>query len=177
MIAPEADASRCRLATPGDEEQLFAMCKELHKENALRDPLGERIIFDEAKVRRTLHRALYPKQGNDGKYAGHDHPAWIGVVGPKGAIEGSVYLGIETPWYSNHVILVQLWCFVLPEFRASTNLKDMVAFSRQFTDTINIRPLIACVDSAGSEAAKCRQYRRQMGEPIASTFVYEGGAL
>ncbi len=174
MIAPEADASRVRLATPGDEEQLFAMCRVLHSENALRDPLGERISFDDEKVRRTLHRALYPKQGNDGTFAGHDCPAWIGVVGPKGAIEGSVYLGIETPWYSNHVILLQLWCFVLPEFRASTNLKDMVAFSRTFTDTINIRPLVASVDSAGSEAAKCRQYRKQLGEPIAATFVYEG---
>lgn len=139
MIAPEADASRVRLANPGDEEQLFALCRVLHTENALRDPLGERIAFDEPKVRRTLHRALYPTRDNQGTYAGHVTPAWVGVVGPKGAIEGSVYLAIETPWYSNHMLLVQLWCFVLPEFRASTNLKDMIAWSRQFSDTSKLQ--------------------------------------
>lgn len=174
MIAPDANPSRVRIANPGDEDQLFEMTKVIHSENAARDPLSTRITFDEAKVRRTLHRALYPVRDNQGTYAGYEHPAWIGVVGPQGAIEGSVYLSIEKPvWYSEKLMLVQLWCFVLPAYRQSTNLKDMIAFSREFSGSSNIKPLCARVDNTGSEAAKDRQYRKQMGEPIAALYVYE----
>ncbi len=177
MIAPDANPSRVRIADPGDEEQLFAMARHIHAENSARDPLSTRIAFDEAKVRRTLHRALYPTRDNQGTYSGHEHPAWIGVVGPQGAIEGSVYLAIEKPiWYSAHLCLVQLWCFVLPEFRQSTNLKDMIAFSRAFSGSTNIRPLCATIDNTGSEVAKDRQFRKQMGEPIAALYLYEGDA-
>ncbi len=174
MIAPDANAGRVRIADPGDEDQLYAMCSKIHAENSVRDPLSTRITFDEAKVRRTLHRALYPQRDNQGTYAGHEHPAWIGVVGLPGAIEGSVYLSIEKPvWYSERLMLVQLWCFVLPEFRASTNLKDMIAFSREFSGSSNIKPLCARVDNTGSEAAKDRQYRKQLGDPIGALYVYE----
>lgn len=174
MIAPEADASRVRLAGPQDEEDLFSMCKELHNENAMRDPLGKRIAMEEEKVRRTLHRALHPVRDNQGLFAGHQYPAWIGIVGPPGAAEGAVYLALEAPWYSNYMMLVELFNFVRVQHRQSTNAKDLIAFSKELADNMGIKPLIMGVLSQDREAAKCRLYRRQLGDPVGSFFVYQG---
>lgn len=151
MIAPPADPSRVRHASPADEMELVDICTRLHEENG---------IFPMAvpKVRAMLHRA-FERRG-----------AVVGVVG-KDPIEGCICLAIQTEWYSEQWFLGELFNFVLPEFRASTNAKDLIAFAKMCSDEIGL-PLLIGIVSNHRTVAKVRMYRKHLGEPAGAFFVY-----
>ena len=171
MIMPlQDDNNGVRLAVREDEDELMAMVQEMHPEAALRQPGGEPIALDEDMAREKLHRAIVPGYGhNEGVL-----PAWIGVLGERGAIKGSVYLSCATTWYSRHIILVEEWLFVRRAHRRSTAAATLADFAKQSADAVNIHPLIVGHMSSGREEAKSRFYRRHFGSQIGGYYAHHG---
>lgn len=151
LIRP-ADASRVRAARPCDEDEIMAVCRRLHEENGL-------LHMSDDKVRQMLRRA-FNKEGGI-----------VGVIGEPGHIEGAIYLMISTLWYSHTWILEELFNFVLPEHRKSTNAKDLVEFAKRASEEMGL-PLIIGVLSNERTEAKVRLYERQLGKPSGAFFVH-----
>ena len=162
-----------RLAKECDFEAIFDLRAGLHSENGLRDSLGNPLPLDEDKVRTVLRRALCPKDEN-GLFAGSQYPAWIGVIGTSDLIEGAVYLAADQPWYSKSLILIELFVYVRPEYRQSSHFQRLVAWSKRFSSEIGIQPLMMGIITTDREPAKSRLYRKHLGEPAGSTFLYMG---
>lgn len=162
---------RVRLAERDDEEELMEMVRVMHPESALRTTDGNPIPLDEPSVRSALHRALIPNRNSP------DMPAWIGIIGEPGEMKGSVYLSMETTWYSNHVILVERWCYVLPNFRRSNLAAQLIAFAKASADAVNVHPMIMGHMTYGREEAKARFYRRHLGTPLGTYFAHNGANM
>ena len=152
MIAPPADPHRVRHAHPDDEEELMRLCRSLHDENAF-------LPMSEEKVRGMIHRAFNRRGGI------------IGVVGTHDRIEGAICLTISTMWYAEQWVLEELFNFVHPEFRRSTNAKDLIAFAKMASDELHLPLLIGIVSNLRT-AAKVRMYRNQLGEPAGAFFLH-----
>jgi hypothetical protein len=145
--------SPVRKAVPSDEPELMDMCRKLHSENGI-------FAFSERKVRNILQSAWNGQGGI------------IGVVGSPGKIEGSICLTICDYFYTEDFHLGELWNFVLPEHRKSTNAKEMIRFAMRCADEIGI-PLIIGVLSNERTAAKVGLYRRLLGDPQGAFFVHQ----
>lgn len=145
-------ARRVRLATWKDEAALMEMCRRLHGENGIYE-------MSETKVQEMLARA-FNRQGGI-----------IGVVGDEGRIEGAVSLVIGQTWYSDEWFLEELFNYVLPEFRRSTNARDLINFAQWAADDCGLRLLIGVLSNTRTEA-KVRLYERQLGKPAGAFFVY-----
>lgn len=141
-----------RKATAADEDQLMEMCRSLHKENGL-------FSMSEDRVRARL-RAAFENQG-----------AIIGVVGETGRIEGSIYVMISNFWYSTDYHLEELWNYVLPQYRKSTNAKNLIMFAKRCSDELGI-PLVIGVLSNQDTARKVEMYRRQLNAPAGAFWLY-----
>lgn len=144
--------SPVRKAVPDDEPEIFDMCCELHRENAM-------FSMDEDKVRGMLRRAF------DGS------GAIIGAIGPTNKIEGCIFLIISSLWYSSDWCLEELWSFVLPQHRKSNNAKDLVNFAKQCSTELSI-PLVIGVVSNIRTQAKIGLYRRQLSDPVGAYFAF-----
>lgn len=174
MLDTLTDASSVRLADAGDEDDLMAMVRDMHQESALRTADGQPIPLDSEMVRGELHRAIIPNRNSA------DLPAWIGVIGGPGELQASMYLSLETTWYSRHVMLVERWLFVRPAFRKSNVAMTLLEFAKKSADASQAYPLIVGHMTPGREEAKSRMYRRRMGNQIGGYFGYTGseaGAL
>lgn len=156
----EADADNVRVAQPGDEAELLALVRQHHNENGLG-------TFSAEKVLSVLRRAFDP---------GRNDPAIVGVVG-QGQIEGSIGMVVDQPWASETSILVVLWSYVLPPYRASGHLKDLTAFGQRMSEPwpngLGI-PLVFDANSSGRSEAVVRLYRRQLGAPAVMSWICEG---
>lgn len=151
MIYPPADPNRVRQADVGDEEELIGLCRALHDENAL-FPMSER------KVRDILRRAFDRNGGV------------IGVVG-KGRIEGAICLTLSTQWYADEWYIEELFNYVYPEFRRSSNARDLIAFAKMVSGELEL-PLLIGVLSNTRTAAKVRMYQHQLGKPAGAFFLH-----
>lgn len=145
-------ASLVRKAGPDDEPELMDLCRALHQENGL-------FSLDEDKVRAMLRRA-FDQQG-----------AIIGAVGAPGRIEGAIYMLISNFWYSNDWHLEELFSFVLPQHRRSSNAKELVSFAKRCSDELGI-PLVIGVISNERTAAKVELYKRQLSTPAGAFFFH-----
>lgn len=167
LASPEADLSAVRLAEPSDEEELVEMCRALHRESGLRDGNDEPLPFCVERVRATVQRATMIRRNDPD--AGQ---AWCGIIGPPGALEGSIYLSVETAWYSDAPFLAEIWNFVAPEFRKSANAKTLIAFAKATARTLHM-PLMMGITSTERAPAKMRFYERNLGcRPMGGFFVY-----
>lgn len=169
-VAPQiehAPSVAVRLADQRDEEGLISMCRQLHMESALRDATGRPLPIDEEKVRHCVQRAIVPNR-NSG-----EAQAWIGVIGDYGALQGSVYLSVEMPWYTSQAVIHEWWNYCLPEYRQSNNARALIDFAKASADAMGAS-LVMGIMTAGREEAKARFYRRQLGNPIGSFFAYTG---
>lgn len=128
------------------------MCRKLHEENGI-------FSFSERKVRNCLQSAWNGQGGI------------IGVIGVPGKIEGSICLTIGDYFYTDEFNLSELWNFVLPEYRKSTNAKELIRFAVRCSDEIGI-PLIIGVISNERTIAKIGLYRRLLGDPAGGFFVH-----
>lgn len=144
--------SPVRKAEHQDEEELMSLCRELHKENGL-------FGLNENKVRETLKRA-FDQQG-----------AIIGALGPPGKIEGAIFMLISNFWYSDEWHLEELFSFVLPQYRRSTNAVDLITFAKRCSDELGI-PLVIGVISNERTVAKIGLYKRQFAAPTGAFFFY-----
>ena len=143
--------SPVRKAHLADKPQIMEMCEENHRENG-------QFSLDLGKVEALIDRAF-----NGGG-------AIIGVVG-KDAIEGMLVLTIQQFWYTSDWCLEEVQNFVRPEFRRSTNAKDMIKFGQRCSDELGI-PLVIGVVSNERTQAKMELYRRQLGNPVGGYFLY-----
>lgn len=152
MLVP--DPRRVRLASPGEEDAILDLCRRDHSERGI----GQ---FQAEKVLRTIR--------SEGTI--------IGVVGSDD-VEGSIGLVVEAPWNSGTDLLVCRWNYVLPECRRSTHLRDMMAWAKALArpspDGIGV-PLYADAIATARTEGQVRLYRRQLGEPMAVSWLFEGG--
>lgn len=148
------DLPPVRLAAPGDEDEIMAMCRRLHAENGL-------FALDDDLVRALLQR-----------YFRRDKVI-VGVIGAPGHIEASTCIVFSTMYYTPEWHLAELWNFVDEPFRQSRNLEALIGFGKNSADRIGL-PLITGIITDTRTAAKVRLYRRLLGTPAGAFFVYGG---
>lgn len=156
MIAPEADHRRVRIAGPADEEELFALAERLHEENAV-------YPISPSKVRTELKASL-------GSSDGRQQEGIIGVVGD-GRIEGAAWLVYFQEWYTDAFCLAERFIHVLPEFRRSTNAKDLIAWAKRISEH-TATPLHIGILSNDRTEAKVRLYRKHLGQPVGAFWLH-----
>lgn len=145
--------ARVRLVTdPREEDELMAICRRLHAENGL-------FTMCEDKVRAKL-RTAFDRTGG-----------LIGVIGAPGSIEAMLCMEIGQLWYSNDYFLNELWNYVLPEYRRSSNAKDLVAFGKDCGARMGLTFMIGILSNIRTEA-KVRFYERSLGAPSGAFWVY-----
>jgi hypothetical protein len=144
--------SPVRKAVLADKPELMEMCRELHEENA-------QFPMNDDKVTEMLERAFNGKG------------AVIGVIGPTGRIEGSMLLLINSWWYTDAFCLEEIFSYVRPQYRKSTNAKEFIAFGKRCSDELGI-PLVIGVVSNIRTRAKVGLYTRQLSEPSGAYFIY-----
>lgn len=191
-LSVATDLPRVRFAGPEDEDRLIAMVRDLHSESGLRDAEDRPLPLDEGKVRALVQSAVLRSSNGLGPHAigsgagaieihethagsaGQDiagHAA-IGVIGPPQRIEGSVYLSVETTWYSRAPVVVEIWNYVPPAFRRSQHAKTLISFSKAVATVLGL-PLVMAVMSTERQQAKMRFYERNLGcRPFGATYVY-----
>ena len=152
MAQPTNGLPKVRIATPADEEEVMALCRDLHEENGL-------FTLSENKVRGILHLAFAKKN------------AFVGVIGPHGKIEASACLLIDTQYYSDDWFLVELWNHVAKPYRHTADIDALIEFSKSCSDRIGL-PLVTGIISNNRVAGKVRKYRQRYGYPAGAFFVY-----
>lgn len=135
-----------------DLPELMEMCRELHLENA-------QFTMNDAKVTEMIQRAFNGKG------------AVIGVLGSTGTIEGAILLLINSWWYTDEFCLEEIFSYVRPAFRKSTNAKELITFGKRCSDELGI-PLVIGVVSNERTRAKVGLYTRQLSEPSGAYFIY-----
>lgn len=141
-----------RKAKPSEAPELMDLCRALHAENAM-------FSMNEGKVKEMLDRAFNQQGGI------------IGVIGDPGHIQGAIYLLISSFWYTNEYCLEELFSYVFPEHRRSTNAKDLVEFGKRCSDELGIPLVIGVVSNIRTEA-KVGLYKRQLSAPVGAYFAY-----
>lgn len=141
-----------RRAVPADRPEVLQMCRDGFKEHGM-------FRMDEAKVNNMLDRAF-----NDGG-------AVIGVLGDSGKLQGAIYLLISQFWYTGEWCLEELFSYVLPPYRRSTNAKDLIAFGKRAAEELEV-PLVIGVVANERMEAKMALYKRQLGTPTGGYFAY-----
>lgn len=165
----DAENSKVRIAVREDEDALMSMVREMHPEAALRTADGVPLPLDEDLARSTLHRAIIPNRNDDSL------PAWIGLATNADKLLGSVYLSLETTWYSRQPVLVERWLFVPRENRRSTIAASLIDFAKKSADAARTTLIVGHM-SAGREEAKERFYRRHVGPRIGGYYAHHGEA-
>lgn len=141
-----------RKAVPDDRPELMDICRDGFLEHDM-------FKMSDARVDAMLDRAF-----NRGG-------AVIGVMGAPGKVEGAIYLLISQFWYTEEWCLEELFNYVKPQFRRSTNAKDMISFGKRCSDELDI-PLVIGVVSNERTRPKMELYRRQLGEPVGGYFLH-----
>lgn len=144
--------SPVRKATLADKPELMEMCRELHEENA-------QFPMNDTKVNEMIDRAFNGKG------------AVIGLLGRTGAVEGGILLLINSWWYTDAWCLEEIFSYVRPQYRKSTNAKELITFGKRCSDELGI-PLVIGVVSNIRTRAKVGLYTRQLSEPSGAYFIY-----
>lgn len=147
-----ADCPDIRLAEVEDIPSLMALTKLAADEDAQHP-------YDSDKVFNVIRRH-YEKTGG-----------LVAVVGPKGEpIKGYLIMIIDEIWYSPDYQLLELSLFVDPDYRKSTYAKQLMAFSKQASDGLNLDLTIGVLSNERT-AAKVRLYQRQFNQ-VGAYFMY-----
>ncbi len=164
-----AVADCVRFAVPEDEDDLLVMCRAKHAEEGLRSGTGRPFLFSEDKTRGTLQCALQARR--NAPDAGN---AWCGVLGERGNLHGSVYLTLQTPYDSEEMYLSQLWSWIYPSFRRSSNAMALLVFSQKLAISLGVKMVGGVVSyEEGDDTAKLRFFRRNGCQPIATLYSYD----
>lgn len=151
-VDPAWPFPRIRWAREDELEPLMDMARRIHAE------IGQGPTMDEDAVRDVIMEGMRRKR------------AWCAVVGDHGRIEGSVFLILGTLWYNPHWYqLEELWNYVLPDYRRSTNAKELLRFTKWLSGTVGLPLMIGVLNTVRTEA-KLRLYQRELGQP--STGAY-----
>jgi GNAT superfamily N-acetyltransferase len=151
-----------RRATPQDEDEMMVLCRMLHTENGLFE-------MDEDRVRGILRRGML--HSGDKKHDDENVGGIVGVIGGSGKIEAIISIIISQMWYSSAWVLEELFSYVHPDYRKTSNAKHLISFAKKCSDEIGIPLLIGVISNDRTEA-KVRLYRRQLAEPAGAFFLY-----
>lgn len=139
-------------AMPSDKDEVLSLCQEDHAENG-------QFGLSLSKVSRTVSSIL---EGSEGV---------IGVIRRKDTIESLIMMRIGQFWYTDDWCLEETMNYVRPQFRKSTNAKDMIVFGKRCSDELPL-PLVIGVVSNVRTQAKMALYQRQLGNPVGGYFYY-----
>lgn len=145
---------RVRVADMNDLDHIMVLSREVHAENGLHE-------LDERKVVPEMTRALI----GDG--------AFVGVIGPVGALEAMIYLGVRTFWYTSTPHLEEQVNYVRPQFRRTRNAVALIEYAKACATQLKL-PLLISVLSTERTREKIRLYKRRLGEPSGAYFLYNG---
>ena len=67
--------------------------------------------------------------------------------------------------------LIELFSYVKPEFRSSTNLRDLIAWAMAMASHFDLALMIGIISNHRTQA-KVRHYRRALGEPVGTFFLF-----
>lgn len=144
--------TRIRFARDEDMPTLMYLCERLAEENAIGRPKMN-------MVRSKMERCVAREGG------------FIGVIGDEGNIEGAMCLEFSHMWYSDDIWWIQdVFHFVLPEYRASSNASDLIEWSLWWKEKLQI-PLMLGIVSNGRTRAKLRFYERKLGDLSGGYFL------
>jgi hypothetical protein len=135
---------RARIVGRDEEENVMELCRALHQENGI-------FTMNEEKVRNMLNLAFDKKGGI------------LAGIGEKGKLEGLVFIYLSSFWYSDDPFWEELFLFVLPEYRKSTNAVELLKFGKWCTEETGF-PLFIGIMSDSATARKERLYERQLSE-------------
>lgn len=139
-------------AKPADKEAVIEICKEDWEENS-------QFSLSLPKLQTMVSRILDEGQGV------------IGLIRKASEIEAVMLLQISQFWYTNDWCLEEVLNFVRPQYRRSTNAKDMIQFAKRCSDELGI-PLVIGVVSNERTAAKIALYQRQLGPQVGGYFIW-----
>ena len=149
------DSTRVRVANREDLEGVFRVSRAVHGENGVG-------AFDDDRVRARIETAV---RGEN---------AICGVIGPAHEIQGAVLLEITQHWYSTDWFVSERFLCVLPEFRRSTNAKDLLAFAKGVSDKLGL-PLFCGVMSPNNIERKTIFYKKSLGPASGVMWIYPPG--
>lgn len=139
-------------AKPEDREEVLKICIEDHAENG-------QFSLSKPKLEQMVSGILENNKGV------------IGLIRRADAIEAIMMMHISQFWYTEEWCLEELLNFVRPQFRRSTNAKDMISYAKRCANQLEI-PLIVGVVSNERTKPKMELYRRQLGDPVGGYFYY-----
>lgn len=88
-------------------------------------------------------------------------------------IVGSIGLTVDTAWFSKQPFIIDLWVYVMPEYRSMEAAEMLFDFVRTTAKAHEMgRPRLGSIVDGPSEA-KTRLYRRLGFEPIGALFLGE----
>lgn len=146
---------RVRLATPGDEDDIIAMCRRLHEENGL-------FSLNEFKVRDCIRRCF------------NRHGTIVGVIGPPGALQGSICMELTNFYYTDDSHLAELWNFVDAPYRQPPgNAEALIEYAKDWSRKLKL-PFFTGIITNKQMRAKVRLYRQLLGYPVGAFFLYNG---
>lgn len=162
MLKPLVDISIVRLAEPEDEHDLLMMVRDMHHESPLRNAQGQPLFFSDAKARSIVRNAICRDE------AGRN--SWVGIIGDRGQLEGSVCLSIIEPSpFSHEQFIDSSWNYVRATYRTTAvNTKTLQAFAERVSDRLGI-PLL--IKAMGNHAGRKSFYERSC-QPFGGIFVY-----
>lgn len=144
--------SPVRKATWDDEPQLKGMIFDGYVEQDQFKPSA-------AKIDEMMRKAF----DNNG--------AIIGAIGIVGSVEGIIYLSIGQFEYTDEWALFETFNYVHPDYRRSTNAKDLINFGKRCAEEIGLPLMIGVVSNVRTKA-KVELYRRQLSEPVGAYFAH-----
>lgn len=150
-------SGKARIIGRDECDDVMRLCRKLHSENGI-------FLMDDAKVLSMLERA-FSQQG--GVLAG---------VGPKGKLEGLIYLLLSSFWYSHDPQWEELFLYVDPDCRKSRNAVELLKFGKWCAEETGF-PLFIGILSDSSTARKELLYERQLQSKGAGRFfIYKKAA-
>ena len=143
-----------RYATPEDEDGVMALCRLQAEENAMFD-------VEEDLLRMAVRRALRFDR------------TILGVIGERGDLRGGLMIFVGNPWYSDQVVLQELFNFVHPDHRQNTTYAyDLIDFGKHLSDKMQLTLHIGVISNTRTEA-KVRMYKKKL-HYVGAFFNYNG---
>lgn len=152
-MATASIKSEVTLALPSDEGAIMDLLRVRHQEEGVGS-------FDDECVLLTLRRGIYRNF------------AMVGVVrGKGGAVEASIGLYVDQPWYSKEGYLSDRWAVVGVGFRKSEHAKSMLQFAKWAATELGFPLVMTMIQNEATEG-KTKLYERQLPK-AGSLFIFK----
>jgi GNAT superfamily N-acetyltransferase len=149
-----------RTARPEDFDEVWRLLLQGHHENGQRRLAPEKAVW---YVNRALFPHLIPDWDNGFRGA-------IGVIGDVGRLEGLVFVGISSMWYSHDRHIEEFIVYVDPECRKSFHARALIKWMKERVEKTKL-PLLTGIISNERTAAKVALYERML--PKIGAFFFQ----